>query len=68
MKISQEKVEYKPISIILETRKDAKIFISLIDKITDAIMYEKSVIISSDEQKRMINKISDSFTNLEVKY
>jgi len=58
MKFIQEK-EFKPISIILETKKEAQDFISIIDKINN-YCNRNDLIVSEVE---LINKISDAFSN-----
>ena len=58
MKISRKKAEYTPIKIVLETRKEAKIFFSIIEKIDDEYM---DCCHLSNREKDMIIELSDYF-------
>ena len=60
MKIEQEKMKFKPISIIFENRFEALQFIGLIDRLENVSRR------FTHEQNRMITQISNAFTNMEV--
>lgn len=65
MKINQEKPPYRPISIIFEDKKEADIFIRIIDIVCDSEDHGRVTIPHwNREQKNMLIKISDAFTNL----
>ena len=68
MKIKQQKPEYTPIKIILETEREAQLFLSLIDKIEWKECHANAnppPEITKDEHE-IVKTISDAFTNFDV--
>lgn len=62
MKIEQEKTEFKPITLTLETREEALEFLEIIDKVDNQMTYKSY----NDIQIGLSIKISDAFTNMDV--
>lgn len=63
MKISQEQPIFQPIIIKLESKKEADLFLSIIDKI-DAATNNAVAPKISKEELCLVTKISDRFTDL----
>ena len=59
MKISQEAREYRPITIVLQSEEEAKLFVEIMDVFGNG----GPVSLDSGEFAR---RISDAFTNMEV--
>ena len=63
MKIQQEQLPFRPITIKLEKCKEASSFIGLIDKVDAHITHGDSISLTSEEKHILID-ISNSFTDL----
>lgn len=56
MKIEQQATEYRPITITLETKEEARAFIQLIDRVG-------SVRCQGENQAWVVREISNAFSN-----
>lgn len=63
MKIQQENLPFKPITIKLEKKHEAEAFFSLIDKIEDHRCNEGSVIFMNDNETSLVIELSSHHSN-----
>lgn len=66
MKFSQEQAPFKPIMITLETRQEAELLLSLIDKIDHAECHSGPAPKVTKDEYEIVRKISDAFTERKV--
>lgn len=66
MKIEQDTLEFKPITITLETREEADAFCQIVDLMDDGLT-ANFVPRSPAALRRLITEWSDAFTNMDVK-
>ena len=64
MKVYRKPEQFTPISIILETQKDADLFISIMDKIDMKHCNAISPPRITKEEYGVVRHISDAFTNM----
>ena len=62
MKFEQQRPEYSPIRITLETEREAKLFISLIDKLDWGGCPANPLPELRKEEYEIVKRISDAFT------
>lgn len=64
MKVFRKPPQFSPISIVLETQKDADLFISIIDKIDMKHCNANTTPVITKYEYAIVRHISDAFTDM----